>query len=57
MKKDDVALHSIHSVCGEIIPKDLGHCQIHEHIFVRLHLHPTEIMLLKSAILIVHALS
>lgn len=25
----------IHSVCGEIAPEELGHCQIHEHIYVR----------------------
>ena len=25
----------IHTVCGDIVPAALGHCQIHEHIFVR----------------------
>ncbi|MEG1858049.1 MAG: phosphotriesterase, partial [Pseudoflavonifractor sp.] len=25
----------IHTVCGDLSPTALGHCQIHEHIFVR----------------------
>lgn len=27
--------NKIQTVCGEIYPKQLGHCQMHEHIFVR----------------------